>query len=95
MLVRPTPLPNPYLVAFDPAMATELGLSEEGCQAESFIRFFGGDSSAAEQFHSWATPYALSIFGKEYVQQCPFKNGSQRLFCCDWWNLMVRVWRVV
>jgi len=76
VLVRPTPLPKPYLVAFDPAMAAELGLSAEGCQAESFIRFFGGDSSAAEQFQSWATPYALSIFGKEYVQQCPFKNGN-------------------
>jgi len=76
VLVRPTPLPQPYLVAVGPSMAADLGLTEAGCHADSFIRFFGGDSSAAEEFQSWCTPYALSIFGKEMVQQCPFKNGN-------------------
>ena len=35
--------------------------------------------SAGEQadgFESWATPYALSIYGQEMYQNCPFKNGN-------------------
>lgn len=27
-------------------------------------------------FQSWCTPYALSIFGNEFYDNCPFKNGN-------------------
>lgn len=27
-------------------------------------------------FQSWCTPYALSIFGNEFIDNCPFKTGN-------------------
>jgi uncharacterized protein YdiU (UPF0061 family) len=29
-----------------------------------------------EQFQSWATPYALSIYGEEMYGNCPYQNGN-------------------
>lgn len=74
--VLPSPLPDPQLVAFSPAMAAELGLSAEACGTAEFARLFSGDLSVADRFESWATPYALSIFGEEMYDNCPFKNGN-------------------
>jgi len=76
VLVKPTPLPDPSLVISSPAMAAELGLSEDACRSEAFARFFSGDLDAIQGFKSWATPYALSIFGQEMYDNCPFKNGN-------------------
>lgn len=74
--VRPTPLPKPSLVKYSPAMAAELGLSDEACKSEAFTRFFSGQIDAIPGFESWATPYALSIYGQEMYDNCPFKNGN-------------------
>lgn len=74
--VLPTPLPDPRLVAFSPAMAAELALTAEACRSAEFARLFSGDLSVADGFDSWATPYALSIFGEEMYDNCPFKNGN-------------------
>eukprot|EP00929_Paragymnodinium_shiwhaense_P061704 TRINITY_DN30843_c0_g1_i1.p1 TRINITY_DN30843_c0_g1~~TRINITY_DN30843_c0_g1_i1.p1 ORF type:complete len:694 (-),score=107.48 TRINITY_DN30843_c0_g1_i1:163-2244(-) len=74
--VKPTPLQEPYLVTFSRSMAAELGLSEEACRSEDFLRFFSGDGDAAPTFSSWATPYALSIYGQEMYDNCPFRNGN-------------------
>lgn len=32
---------------------------------QAFVRFFSGDVDAAKGLESWATPYALSIYGQE------------------------------
>ena len=54
-----------------------VGLSEEACASEAFARFFGADQSAVPGMDtSWATPYALSIFGSEMYDNCPFKTGN-------------------
>mmetsp|Transcript_56119 Transcript_56119/g.121417 ORF Transcript_56119/g.121417 Transcript_56119/m.121417 type:complete len:659 (-) Transcript_56119:240-2216(-) len=74
--VEPTPLPEPYLVAYSRDMADELALDEATCQSKAFADFFSGNMSAAPGFSSWATPYALSIFGQEMYDNCPFKNGN-------------------
>eukprot|EP00808_Paulinella_micropora_P005733 g34218.t1 len=74
--VKPTPLSKPTLVAVSPEMASELALSEEGTKASEFVRFFSGDTSAAPGFRSWATPYALSIYGSPMYRNCPFGNGN-------------------
>lgn len=76
VLVKPTALPRPRFVTFSPLMAAELGLSEAACRTEEFLRFFSGDVDALPGLRSWATPYALSIFGKEMNENCPFKNGN-------------------
>jgi len=77
--VRPTPLPEPQLVAFSPALFNELGLSEVLAADPQFQRLFAGDISVAQapmQPYGWATGYALSIYGSEYIQQCPFGTGN-------------------
>merc|ERR1740123_55495 len=56
--------------------AAELGISEEACRSEEFLRFFSGDIDAVPGFESWATPYALSIMGQQQYHNCPFKNGN-------------------
>eukprot|EP00927_Polykrikos_kofoidii_P068567 TRINITY_DN6390_c1_g1_i1.p1 TRINITY_DN6390_c1_g1~~TRINITY_DN6390_c1_g1_i1.p1 ORF type:complete len:728 (+),score=98.54 TRINITY_DN6390_c1_g1_i1:30-2186(+) len=76
VFVEPMPLPDPYLVAFSPDMAKILDLSEEECKSGRFVGLFSGDLSVVEGFRSWATPYALSIYGHEMTQNCPFGNGN-------------------
>lgn len=56
-------------------MAEELRLSKL-VTSEAFLRFFSGDIDAIQGFESWATPYALSIYGQEMYDNCPFKNGN-------------------
>ncbi len=77
--VTPTPLPAPELVAHSRALFEELGLDEDLARDGAFLRFFSGDSSVAQgpmRPHGWATGYALSIYGTEYIQQCPFGTGN-------------------
>jgi len=77
--VRPTPLPDPVLVAYSPGLFAELGFSHELAHSEAFLRVFSGELSDAPspmRTHGWATGYALSIFGQEYTEQCPFRTGN-------------------
>jgi uncharacterized protein YdiU (UPF0061 family) len=77
--VKPTPLPDPALIAFSPTLFAELGFSDELAQTADFLRVFSGDLEAAPEpmrTHGWATGYALSIYGQEYIQQCPFQTGN-------------------
>ena len=77
--VQPTPLPQPALVAHSSNLFAELGLSETLAHDEQFLRLFAGDISVAQppmQVYGWATGYALSIYGREYTQQCPFGTGN-------------------
>jgi uncharacterized protein YdiU (UPF0061 family) len=77
--VTPTPLPQPEYVAHSSDLFAELGLSDALAHDEAFRRLFSGDSTAASgamRPHGWATGYALSIYGTEYTQQCPFGTGN-------------------
>lgn len=77
--VKPTALPDPEYVAHSRAFFEELGLSDELVDDDGFRRVFSGDLSAASppmRPVGWATGYALSIYGTEYVQQCPFGTGN-------------------
>ncbi|MCP9889604.1 YdiU family protein [Cyanobium sp. Aljojuca 7D2] len=77
--VKPTPLPEPEYVAHSQALFDELGLSESLAHDEAFRRLFSGDISVATgamRPYGWATGYALSIYGSEYIQQCPFGTGN-------------------
>lgn len=70
--VKPTPLPNPYLVSYSREFAALLGLDKATCTSKEFISIFSGDIKTC----SWATPYALSIYGHEMYDNCPFKNDT-------------------
>ena len=77
--VTPTAIPDPEYVAHSPTLFQELGLSENLAHDDQFRRLFSGDSSVAQEPMrpwGWATGYALSIYGTEYIQQCPFGTGN-------------------
>jgi len=77
--VTPTPLPEPEYVAHSPTLFAELGLSDALAHDAHFRRLFSGDASVATgpmRPWGWATGYALSIYGTEYIQQCPFGTGN-------------------
>ena len=77
--VTPRPLPEPAYVAHSSALFDELGLDEALAHDGQFVRLFSGDISVATgpmRPFGWATGYALSIYGSEYIQQCPFGTGN-------------------
>ncbi len=77
--VTPTPIPEPKYIAHSKILFEELGLSSVLTKDKKFCRFFSGDTDVAEYPMSsfgWATGYALSIYGTEYIQQCPFGTGN-------------------
>lgn len=77
--VAPTPIGEPEYVAHSPLFFEELGFADSMAHSDHFMQVFSGDlSQVAEPMHKlgWATGYALSIFGTEYYQQCPFGTGN-------------------
>ncbi len=77
--VTPTPIPVPEVVAYSRTLFNELGLSEALAHDDQFRRLFSGDITVATEpmrSFGWATGYALSIYGTEYIQQCPFGTGN-------------------
>ncbi|MEA5473197.1 protein adenylyltransferase SelO family protein [Synechococcus sp. CCY9201] len=77
--VTPTAIPAPEVVAHSRTLFHDLGLSDELAHDDQFRRLFSGDISVAREPmrpFGWATGYALSIYGSEYIQQCPFGTGN-------------------
>lgn len=77
--VNPTPLAEPEYVAHSKTLFRELGFTDSLSQTDAFTRLFSGDLSQVPPSMrptGWATGYALSIYGTEYVQQCPFRTGN-------------------
>jgi len=77
--VAPTPLSAPILLSHSSALFREIGLAEELIHDPAFSRIFSGDLSRNPPpltKTGWATGYALSIYGTEYTQQCPFGTGN-------------------
>ena len=77
--VTPTAIPEPEYVAHSIKLFNELGLCQELILDELFRRLFSGDIKVAQapmRKVGWATGYALSIYGTEYTQQCPFGTGN-------------------
>jgi uncharacterized protein YdiU (UPF0061 family) len=77
--VAPTPIGEPEYVAHSAAFFEELGLADSLAHTDEFMRMFSGDLTqipAPMRKLGWATGYALSIFGTEYYQQCPFGTGN-------------------
>ena len=77
--VAPTPIANPEYVSHSPSLFRELGLPDALAQDVGFRRIFSGDLADAPaplRPTGWATGYALSIYGTEYTEQCPFGTGN-------------------
>ncbi len=77
--VTPTAISEPEYIAHSKTLFNELGLSHELAHDTQFRRLFSGDITVAREPMrpvGWATGYALSIYGTEYIQQCPFGTGN-------------------
>ena len=77
--VTPKPLAQPTYVSHSETLFCELGLDQDLAFNDEFKKLFSGDLSATREPmrpFGWATGYALSIYGTEYNQQCPFGNGN-------------------
>ena len=77
--VNPTPIRDPVYVTHSKTFFKELGFSDTLAQSEGFKHMFSGDLSLVPEPMSkvgWACGYALSIYGTEYYEQCPFKTGN-------------------
>ena len=78
VLVKPTGLKNPKrILVSDDVAYNLLNLSPEEVESDDFVRFVSGnlvlDDGKAE---TWATPYALSIMGSRYTNNCPYGTGN-------------------
>ncbi|HHD75315.1 MAG TPA: hypothetical protein ENK95_00660, partial [Campylobacterales bacterium] len=77
--VNPTAIENPKYIAHSKQFFSELGFSDSLATSEPFMKMFSGDSSELPEplkKQGWATGYALSIYGTEYYEQCPFRTGN-------------------
>ena len=77
--INPTPIKDPEYVAHSKNFFRELGFADSMAQSADFVRIFSGDISHVPKPMrkvGWACGYALSIFGTEYTQQCPFQTGN-------------------
>jgi len=77
--VKPTPILEPEYVVHSQLFFSELGFDDSLAQTDDFRRLFSGDISHVPmpmRQIGWSTGYALSIFGTEYIQQCPFQTGN-------------------
>lgn len=77
--VKPEPIPDPIYVIHSKNFFKELSLNDELALADDFKKMFSGDlSQCPDAIHKlgWACGYALSIYGTEYIQQCPFRTGN-------------------
>jgi uncharacterized protein YdiU (UPF0061 family) len=77
--VKPTPIENPEYVAHGKNLFDELGFADSLAQSDDFVRMFSADLSRVPEplrKVGWACGYALSIYGNEFYQQCPFQTGN-------------------
>lgn len=77
--VSPTPIKDPEYIAHSKNLFLELGFADSMALSTDFMSMFSGDiAHAPEPMRKvgWACGYALSIYGTEYYQQCPFQTGN-------------------
>jgi uncharacterized protein YdiU (UPF0061 family) len=77
--VNPTPIQDPEYVAHSKNFFHELGFANSMAELADFVRLFSGDTSQLPESMrkiGWSCGYALSIYGTEYSQQCPFQTGN-------------------
>jgi uncharacterized protein YdiU (UPF0061 family) len=77
--VKPTPIENPIYITHSKTFFKELGFDDTLATSEDFMKMFSADSSNLPtplKKHGWACGYALSIYGTEYYDQCPFRTGN-------------------
>jgi len=74
VLVRPTGLKSPERILVSDDVAYDLlNLTTEQVASDDFLKLVSGNLAINE---TWATPYALSIMGTRYTNNCPYGTGN-------------------
>lgn len=73
VLVEPTGLRDPRLVLYSKDVAEQLQLTADQVESDDFVKWVSGNRVLGE---TWATPYALSIMGTRYTNNCPYGTGD-------------------
>lgn len=74
VLVKPTGLQQPERILVSEDVAYNLlKLSKEQVESDDFLQWVSGNLVLEE---TWATPYALSIMGTRYSNNCPYGTGN-------------------
>lgn len=78
VLVKPTGLKNPQRIFVSEDVAYNLlNLSPEQVESDDFLQFVSGNLVLTDgKAETWATPYALSIMGSRYTNNCPYGTGN-------------------
>ena len=71
VIVKTTPFNKPVVIHYSKDMADLLGV--DNMEASNMVNYLSGN---AEWVDGWATPYALSIYGTERVDNCPYHNDT-------------------
>lgn len=77
--VKPSPIQDPVYVTHSKTFFHELGFTDSLANTKDFVSMFSGDLTFVPEpirKVGWACGYALSIYGTEYNQQCPFQTGN-------------------
>lgn len=77
--VKPIPIKDPIYISHSKDLFEELGFLDSLATSSDFVSMFSGNMSNVPepiQKFGWATGYALSIYGREYYDQCPFQTGN-------------------
>ncbi|MCV6608893.1 MAG: protein adenylyltransferase SelO family protein [Campylobacterales bacterium] len=77
--VKTTPIKEPIYISHSKEFFEDLGFDDGLALSDEFKKMFSGDSSDLPnplKKIGWATGYALSIYGTEYYDNCPFGSGN-------------------
>jgi len=73
VLVKPTGLKEPQLLLHSRDVAEQLLQIDVTTDEPDFVLYVSGNAHPTD---SWATPYALSIMGTRYTNNCPYGTGN-------------------
>lgn len=73
VLVKSTPIKDPYMIMYSRNLANELKISDSIMNSDDMLKLL---SAVPLNSPTWVTPYSLSIYGKEIYDNCPFKNDT-------------------
>lgn len=74
VLSVPTPLPDPVMLSCSKDVMKKLGISKEMMESNDMLRYLSGN--IPKDINTWATPYALSIYGRPVTDNCPYRNDT-------------------
>lgn len=78
VMAEPSPLPYAYVAACSEEALALIGLSNSSCEEPAFVKLFSGSNilESGRRIDTWATPYALSIYGEAVVPDYAGPRGD-------------------